>query len=287
MFEKLQRSWQLAKISYGLLAKHKQLLLFPILSAIAALLITASFILPLWGFGTLDQTLEKIEQLTAQSNQATLYGVLFIFYFVNYLVVVYFNTALTACALSAVEGNSPTIGYGLSAANKRLPQVFMWAVMSATIGIALRMIENINEKAGQIVAAILGTAWTALTYFVIPVIVVEGLGPVQALKRSTSTLKTTWGESLTGGLSLGLLNLLVMVPLGLLLWLLWSVAAAAGSPVTLAMLAIFTVATVALALASSSAADVIFKALLYSHATGKQVPEDIDPEILNTAFVSR
>ena len=88
-------------------------------------------------------------------------------------------------------GDAPTIGFGLRIAVKRLPQIFGWAVVSATVGLILKMIENANDKVGAIIAALLGTGWTVLTYFVVPVLAVEGVGPVKAVKQSFDTLRQT------------------------------------------------------------------------------------------------
>ena len=124
--------------------------------------------------------------------------VLFLFYFANYFVIVFFNSALVACAIGRLRGNSPTIGDGLRVAVARIPQIVAWALLSGTIGLVLKLIESSSEKAGQFVSGLLGMAWTIVTYFVVPVLVMEKATPWDAVKRSTSLIEKDLGRIAEG-----------------------------------------------------------------------------------------
>ena len=287
MFDKLSRSWEFAKISYGIIWDFKQLVIFPIISAIAAVLVSASFLLPLWSTGTLEQWSQFMdEESTGQSN-VVMYVTLFFFYFCNYFVIVFFNSALTACAMRVIAGEAPSIGYGLSAASRRLPQIIGWALLSAVVGVLLKVIENANEKVGRLISGLLGMAWTIMTYFVVPVIVIDGVGPIEAFKRSAGTLKRTWGEALVGNFSLGLLSLLLMLPIIVVAVVLVMLAASAQSTVLLVIAIALAVIIVAIGAATTSAADVIFKALLFNYATDRAIPQGIDRSTFDDAFGRR
>ncbi len=285
MFASLSRSWEYAKISYGVIWENKQLVIFPILSSIAAILVMASFIVPLWSTGMIDRMTS--DDPAAAVSDAILYTILFAFYFCNYFVIVFFNSALTACAMRVINGEQPTVGDGLAVAMRRLPQILAWAFVSAIVGVILQAIENANEKAGRFISAILGSAWTAMTYFVVPVIVVDGVGPVEAFKRSLSTLKSQWGTALVGGFSLGFLGMLVILPIvlisGVLVWLATQSMGGAGA------IAAITVAVVlfAIGMAVNSAAGVVFKALLFNFATNRSLPQGINASHFGDAFVSK
>src|SRR5260370_20607117 len=116
------------------------------------------------------------------------YVVAFAFYFCNYFVIVFCNAALVSCAMLSFHGHKPTLADGFRAASSRLPQILAWALVSATVGVLLKVIENAHEKVGQFVSALLGTAWTVMTYFVVPVLVVEKVGPFEAIGRSMPVL---------------------------------------------------------------------------------------------------
>lgn len=286
------RSWEFAKISYRMVWDHKNLMIFPVLSTVAAALVVASFLLPLWSTGTLEQWAQVAEQ-DAKSGGDQGYGspvmwaVLFAFYFCNYFVIVFFNSALVACTMQVLSGEPPRVSYGLSMASKRLPQIIGWALVSAVIGVLLRVVENANKKVGAIIAAVLGTAWTAMTYFVVPVIVMEGTGPFKAFTRSLGTLKETWGTALVGNFSLGFINFLIMLPVLLVAGGLIFLAFTAGSVALIVAGIALGVILFVIAAAVTSTADAIFKVVLYHYATGKMIPENIDSTHFDEAFSSR
>ena len=285
MFATFSRSWEFARMSYRLLWEHKRLMLFPALSSIAAILVTASFVLPLWQAGMLSaEGLQFIDEESAVQGEPWMYAAAFLYYFLNYLTIVFFNTGLVACVLKLINGEEATVSYGVSFAAKRLPQIVGWAFISAVIGVLLKAIENANKRAGAFISAILGSAWTALTYFVVPVIVVDGVGPVEAFKRSTRTLKQTWGTALVGNFSLGLLAFFLLVPICVLLGGIFWFAAVNES--TVGMIAAVAVAVPAILIVTlaTSTADAIFKVFLFAHATGRTVPANVDTTHFAAAF---
>ncbi|MDZ4814539.1 MAG: DUF6159 family protein, partial [Pseudomonadota bacterium] len=115
MFEKFSRSWQLIKASADVLRQDKELLVFPAVSAVAGLLVIASFVLPL--FGMLD--LKAIEA-NSDSIPPWLYAWVFLFYLVQYFVIFYFNTALVGAAMIRLEGGDPTVADGLRIARSKI-----------------------------------------------------------------------------------------------------------------------------------------------------------------------
>lgn len=287
MFATLSRSWEYAKISYGVLWENKQLVIFPILSSIAAILVMASFLVPLWSSGMIDRLASDDPQVQAGVSDVAVYAILFAFYFCTYFVIVFFNSALTACTMRVINGEEATLGDGLAVAMRRLPQIAAWAFVSAIVGVILQIIENANEKAGRFISAILGSAWTALTYFVVPVIVVDGVGPVKAFKQSVGTLKSQWGTALIGGFSLGFLGLLVILPIALVSGgLIWLATKSMGTPGVIAAIAVGVV-LMAIGFAINSAAGVVFKALLFNFATNRSLPQGVDASHFGDAFVSK
>lgn len=287
-FGKMSRGWEFAKISYGILWDHKQLVIFPIFSGIALIIVLASFLLPLWQFGTLDQLNAFLDDEAGTNDVSPLtYALAFFFYFVNYFVIIFFNTALSACAMKVCAGEAPTIGYGLSIAMKRLPQIIAWSLLSATVGLLLRIIENAYEKAGVIIAAIIGTAWTVLTYFVVPVLVVEGTGPFKSVGQSVKTLKDTWGEAVMGNFSMGFITFIIALPLYLVFCVLIFLGIS-NNALPLTVLGIIgLVAAILVVAVISSASDVVFRSLLYNYATGRTIPEEVDESMFEAAFAGK
>ncbi|MDG2383261.1 MAG: DUF6159 family protein [Pirellulaceae bacterium] len=184
MFQRIQYGWALAMESWRVLKQDKELVLFPVLSGIACLCVMGSFAVPLWATGILGEL--KADDPNKMSTAQQMLGgiVLFAYYFINYFVIIFFNTALISSAITRFRGGDPTIRQGISAAVARLPQIVGWALVSATVGLILKVIESQSERLGTIIASLVGMAWSAMTYFVVPIIVVERAGPIAAAQRS-------------------------------------------------------------------------------------------------------
>ena len=276
MFERIANGWALTAHSFRVLRMDKQLMVFPLFSGLACILVLASFLLPLWGSGNLD-LLWNDHQLP---TNPLAYVLLFAFYFVNYFVIVFFNAALISCAMIRFAGGAPTLGDGLRAAGARLPQIAGWALVSATVGFVLRIIESQSEKAGQFVAALLGMAWGVMTYFVVPVLVVEQVGPIEAVKRSTSLLRKSWGESATANITLG-----PIVFVAYLLAILPAVAGFAVGTTASLILGIGLTALLWIVISLASAAvHAILLAALYLYASEGTAAAEFDEQTLAGAF---
>ena len=283
MFERISNGWQLAQQSWRVLMLDKELLVFPLISGIACMFVMASFAVPLWASGYADVLREGNENGMGQTNQIIGYVILFAYYFANYFVIVFCNSALIACAIIRFRGDNPTLKDGFSAAFSRLPQIAGWAFVAATVGLILKIIESRSKRVGAIVVSLLGMAWSAVTYFVVPVIVIEGTGPVEAAKRSFQVLKKTWGEALVTNFGIGfiafLASLVAFIPL-----VLGAIAIGSGF-VWLGILAII-VGAVSLLVVSliSSALNAIIIGALYLYASDGTVPQQFDNDLFRHAF---
>ena len=282
MFQRLANGWELAKQSFHVLRLDKELLLFPLMSGIACLIVLASFAAPLWNSDYLNVVFEE-----GQAPEDPLaYVILFAFYFVNYFVIVFFNSALVACAIIRFRGGNPTLGDGLRASSERLPQILGWAAVSATVGVILRVIESRSERAGQIAAGLLGMAWSISTFFVVPVLVVEKAGPVTAVKRSLSIIRKTWGEALTANFGIGFFTFLATIPGIVAVVAGMSIAASGsvalgGAVIGAGILLVLVVSLV------SSAVSAIVLAALYLYAATDEIPQYFDADRLEYAFTRK
>ncbi len=127
MFGKMSNTWSLMRESWAVLKQDKAMMLFPLLSSICCLVVMASFALPIissdaWGMPDDQATTEQ---------QVGYYVGLFIFYFCNYFIITFFNSAVVACAMKRMQGGDPTVGDGFRVAFSRLHYIFGWALLSA------------------------------------------------------------------------------------------------------------------------------------------------------------
>ena len=303
MFDKTSTGWQLSKQSWQVLKLDKELILFPLFSGIACLLVSASFAAPVILMGEVeavdststgnsnnatatknfDANGELISEEVAAGDILALAGVL-AYYVANYFVIVFFNSALIACAIIRFKGGNPTLGDGFSAAFSRLPQIFCWALVAGTVGMLLRILQsNTESRLNRFLVGLLGLAWSTATYFVVPVIVVEKLGPLAAGKRSLEILRSTWGQSLSANFGVGciiaLLMMLSLVPVivGVVLWGLG--IPYVGIPILIGGIVMLLVVALV-----SSALDSVVLAALYLYAAEGQIPDQFQDDIFQTAF---
>ncbi len=277
MWNRIDYTFSVMGHSWGLLQRQRSLLLFPLLSAISCALVILTFMVPLGFAGKLDYLLSEHERVKAGVSPVVAYGVTFLFYVVNYFVIVFFNAALVGCAARHMAGDETSFTDGLKIAAARTPQIFGWAVLAASVGMIFHIIENAHEKAGQVITAILGTAWTLMTYLVVPALVVEGYGPLDAVSASTRMLKKTWGDQLVSGVAFGLISFGLMTPAILILF----IAMFGGHPSTL--LVVGCVSWIVLVACVQSALETIFQASLYIYSRDGQAPAGFPEGVLSRA----
>jgi hypothetical protein len=285
MFWSFGQSWEIIRQSYAVLQKQKTLVLFPILSSLACLVVLISFLAPIFLIPDLFQKVvhaaDNVNQQGGVRREAVWAVVTFAFYFVNYFVIVFFNAALAACAVVHFKGGEPSMGDGLAAAGRRLPQIAAWALVAATVGMILRAIEERADWIGKLIIGLLGVFWSLATYLVVPILAVEGTGPIEAVKRSTSLLHKAWGEGLAGGISLGLISLLLMLP-GFLFIILGVFMSQVPAMMALGIV-LGVIYTVVMSIVLSTLKQ-IYVAGLYLYAAEGRLPMGYSQEVVQGAF---
>jgi len=275
---KFARSWSLAKASLQVLRSDKELLVFPLVSGAAAVVVALSFVLPMFGLGL-------FEQVAGSDGLSPVFlAWLFAFYLVQYFVIFFFNTALVGAAMIRLDGGDPTVGAGLRIAMGKAWTILGYAAIAATVGLLLRAIEERAGFIGRIVVGLLGVAWTVATFLTVPVLVARDVGPVEAVKESARLLGRTWGENLIGNGGIGLvffmLNLAVILG-GVALVAFLASQQLAVLAVAVAVAGVLAVLCLALVQAALSG---IYSAVLYRFAVQGEAPAGFDAVMLRDAF---
>lgn len=281
MFERIANSWQLVKASAAVLRADKELVIFPIVSAIGVSLVTLSFFVPMILAGFIDSFI-------AGDGRIAGYIVLFLFYLVTYFVTFFANSALVGAALIRLDGGDPTLSDGFRLALARTGPLLGYAAIAATVGLILRTLSERQEGLGRFVVGLVGFAWNVATFLVVPVLVEEKVGPVDAIRRSATLLKQTWGEQIAGnftvGLIFGLLTVLVFL-LGVpLIFFTAATTQATGLIIAAVLLVVFTLIALGLANATLSG---IYTAAVYRYAVTGQSGDFFAPELVEKAFKRR
>ncbi len=252
---------------------------FPVVSALMTLVLTASFCIPAF-FALRGQDLEHV-------NPAVKYPLMFGFYFISYFVVIFFNAGLVTCAHQSLMGGKPTFSDGIANAVKHLPAILGWTVIASTVGMLLQLVSERSGAIGKIIVSLLGAGWNIVTFFVVPVIAVENGSPVAAVKKSTSMLKSTWGENLIGGVGLGfVIGLLMLLPLIPIIAGI-AVLISTNSPVLLIIAGIVSVLYWILLATISASLQGIYRTALYVYATTGQTPSVFNESSIREAFAPK
>ncbi len=196
---RFKNTWSLMKSSLQVLLQEKKLLIFPALSGLASLIVIISFFTPVWITGQFEALNSLFEEYTIGT-----FAVVFLFYFVNYFFILFFNSAAVISAIYVMKGGSPSIVKAMKLVWTRKAALLGWTFIAASVGLLLNTIENQSDKFGKILTGFLGLSWTVISFLVLPVLIIEKKGPIESLKESIKMLKDSWGEQLIGHFSFGL-----------------------------------------------------------------------------------
>lgn len=282
------RSWKITQLTFRVINQDRELIWFALLAFIFSTLFTIAMVIP-----SVVPTLME-EGISQDSLQVFQYIIIFLTYFGLAFIATFFNVCVVYTTKVRFEGGNATFGQSLSFAFTKLGLIFKWSLLSATVGLLLRILDNLASrlgKGGQIVASILiglvGMAWSIVSIFVVPVLVYEGLGPIDAVKKSTQVIKKTWGESLIRHFGLGLIQFFVFVliiaaTIGLT-YVLTNAFEIVGLLIGVGVGALLMLLTGLI----FSVANTIFNTALYVYANKSLVPTGFDEETVKDAFVHK
>lgn len=273
MFDKFSRSWELVKASAGVLRSDKELMLFPLISGFATLVVMATFLIPVFALRIFENGIGVGGAVVG-----------FLFYFCQYSVIIFFNCALVGAAMIRLDGGDPTLRDGFDAAKSKLPSILGYAAIAATVGVLLQALKSRdNNFLVRLIGSGLGAAWTLATFMVVPLLVSRNIGPIDALKESVTLLKRTWGENAIGnvgiGAAFGLITFAVMLIGAGLAFLAFQV-----SPVLAIIVAAVFVIGVLLLGVYQAALSGIYSAALYRYAVSHEAPAAFQGGMLENAF---
>ena len=267
----------LAKVSWKVLRKDRELLLLPVLSFLASIVVLALLWLP---------TLSAIDTsgLADESGDpgAVLIVVGVISAMAMSIISVFFNGALVAGAHERLSGGDPTVRPALGRALSRLAGLLPWAIITGTVGLILQAARERAGWMGRFVVNMVGMAWQTATFLVVPAIVIDDHGAVSGLKASAALLKRTWGENIAARVGFGLLGIVAIIPAVIVLF---ATGALGGAALVVGIL--LAVPYLALVVVVLTALNAVFQTALYLYATTGSVPAGFDDSNLQASFSTR
>jgi hypothetical protein len=294
MFAKMTRGWSMARASFSVLRQYPKLAVLPAISGTIFVLVAGAILSSLMPqFGPVHDLTGGIWQHIDPNSSSGLWlsvAAVVVLYALT-AITVFCNVALVDCALRFYAGEEPSVRKGLATAVDRLPQILGWALVAMTIGLVLNAIESVLKDnlgfLGNLIGSVFELSWSTVTYFVLPVLVTERVGPIAALRRSASILRDKWGESLAGEARFGLLALLFFLQAAALFLAglathlsSESVSMAGFGPVLMAVGVVYGIATIIVIQTLST----VFQAGIYAYASTGHMPASLDSTLVEGAF---
>lgn len=282
MAGRFSRSLALAKASWSVVQADKELLLLPLISVAALVVILGSLAVPMVVLGGI-----VTGGVPGDPGLGMMLGLLLL-YVLFYFITLFFNTALVGAAMMRMDGGNPTLGDGLRIARQRAGRIFGYACVAATVGLLLRALEDRVGWLGQVVSKLIGAGWALATFLVVPVIVTRDAGPIEAVKESAGLLRRTWGENLIGNVGLGLVFGIGYAGLAIVALFVFMATMQSGLTAGIVLaIALVTIAISAL-VALHAALQGVYSAALFRYATGHGAPlPGLGPDALGHAFGPR
>jgi hypothetical protein len=270
--------------------QDRELLVFPLLSMIGAIIVTLLFAIPLAG----SRYFQDVARSSEDGNSAAyLLGVLilFLYYLILYTIVTYSNVALTGAALLRFRGGDPKVSDGFRVANSKLGTIVGFAAIQATVGLIASLLRGSGRESRNLVvqiiasiaASLIETAWYVITFLAVPIMVAEDAGPTEAIQRSGNLVRDTWGRQVVGSAGIGLVFGLISFAVFMLFFALFFLLANAGAGVVIVLGLLMLISLVAISLVGG-ALNSVYRLALYLYAQDKTATY-FDEGLLRGAFV--
>jgi hypothetical protein len=277
---KFAASWIIVKESFAILRQDKEIVWFPILSSVMTLVATVGLGFLLF-FVFLGGTFVGDDIITnKQENSPIFYGMLLISYVIVTFIANFFQAGLFTIVNGRFSGKDLSFSDGISGAFKKSGNIFLWSLLSVTVGFILQLIAENFKLVGKILAYLLGAAWNILTFFSLPALVTEDVGVIDAFKESASVIRKKWGETIIVNFGVGLAFFVIyLVLIGLFI----------GAMVVAPSVIVFIVGTVLLFIAIivlavlSSTLSSIFKLAIFVYAKTGEIPQGFSEGVITGA----
>ena len=264
------------KESWSVLEKDKEVIWFPVLSTLCTvllmLIITGAYVMIV-----LNGDIRAFDPDSTSIEGRYYYPLLFIYYIITIYIINFFEAGLLTVVQTRFSGQDLTFEDGMNAAKNHGVKIFWWSLISATVGLVLRIISDKSKIVGKIVSGLLGAAWAIMTYFSLPALVIGNLSVRDSFKESATLIRKNWGETIIVNFGAGLI-------FGFIIYVLCAVffftALALGSIPSAVVLGIIFVVLVLMISVIYSALNTIFKLALFNYARTGEVPAGFSRDLM-------
>jgi len=193
MFTRMKQGWELTKKAWSVVRQHPGLAKLPLVGGVLAVIAALVLVAPGVFLASADPDATRLVG----------YALIALGSYLASFIVIYYNVILAAAANDALEAREPDVTAARQLAKKRIPMIAGWALVSALVSLAFAIIRDRGGFVGSIAASLGAAIWGLVTFLVVPVLTLEQVGPIDAIKRSGSLVRQRWGQQVTGNLVIG------------------------------------------------------------------------------------
>ena len=287
---RFRASWLLFKETWRFLRLDPEILAIPLIAGLLNILLFITLVgtvalvhymvVPLGTFSEIDGEVSFV------ADHPLVYVFVFLAYVITAFTLAFSQGAIAHTVITRLRGGNATLGQALWVAAGRWQALLAWSMITATVGLVLRILAKRFKLLGRWVIALIGVAWEVLTYFVAPAIIIENKGSIAAIKQSGRTLKQTFGETVMTNIGLGLAMFLFYVVAFVFSMGVFIIGFQSGT--TAGFFIAFSVVFVVLSALGllSAALNAILKTLLYAYVMEHTTSPDFNSELLENVLIS-
>jgi Family of unknown function (DUF6159) len=280
---KFKASFMLVQESWNILKQSKDIAWFPVLSAISSV-VALILCLAIFFFAVLHGEVQTFQNSQKEDMKNFMYIGMFLYYLIMFFITNYFLAGLYTVVHGKFNGQNLSLQDGIASANKHADKIFLWSLISATVGVVLQFISDKSKLVGKIVAGLFGAVWGILTYFSLPSLIIGQKSVKESFTESASLIRKTWGEALIVNFGMGLFfGLLFFGYIALSIGVIILVPMIEVIILVGVLFVVFMIVTTIV----SATLQAIFKLALYEYAVTGKVPEGFTKELIEGAVRGR
>jgi hypothetical protein len=273
VFTRIARGCHLGVRSLIVVLRDKTLLVFPLIPFTCVIAVITT----LWLLIGNDQLLWSLlaTHMVQPRNIMLAYGA----YLMLGLISVFFGVGLVTCTRITLEERDSQFLDGFRHAARNSHWVILWTFISWTFGPILNLMDHFRYTT-LLVRRMLHSSWSTVSYFVIPILIVDKVNIFSALRRSVDVMSKTWGKGAISRLGLYWFFLLLNLPTIAIIVIGIYPDGPWPASLTLVVLLYFYTTIVVYQTASS-----VLSVVLYKYASEGKVVPGFKEEHLKNSFV--
>ena len=201
------RGLGLFKQSSAVLRQNRSLIWLPIISVSSLLLLLAAIITST--YFTYGAT--RSAALWNAYPSITIFVGFTVLFFILTTISTFFDVALLFAVNELFDGRSTTLKESLAFAWSRRGKVATWSAFSVAATMISNQIESKVGWLGKLGFLALGIAWSLVSFIILPVFILEGVGIKEAVQRGYGYFKRTWGTNVYGNVRVGVFLLVIAI----------------------------------------------------------------------------